>query len=99
MQPSHTNCDIYITDGTFAPLRLRDVLFGDVWWCGGQSNMAYEMVGISNSTAEMAASLPYHNIRFMKASVVFSEGTYKDKIQWEQLNFLLPKVFLKSYLF
>lgn len=35
---------------------IQDVLFGDVFICGGQSNMAYGMGSILNSTAELARS-------------------------------------------
>ena len=47
---------------------LRDVLFGEVFLCGGQSNMAYtplSMAGMNNASAEIAsASLPsYRDIR------------------------------------
>ena len=43
---------------------IEDILFGDVVICGGQSNMAYGMGGILNSTAELAqaANRPYMRI-------------------------------------
>ena len=47
---------------TAARLSLRDVLFGDVFLCGGQSNMQYtprSMDGMNNMSAEIAAADNY----------------------------------------
>ena len=44
------------------PLQLADVVFGDVFLCGGQSNMQYtphSMNGMNNLTAEVAAADSY----------------------------------------
>ena len=50
------------------PLQLNDILFGDVFLCGGQSNMQYtphSMNGMNNLTAEVAAADRYADgIRF-----------------------------------
>lgn len=48
-------------DGT--PIRLVDVLFGDVWVCSGQSNMYFPLTGIFNSTAEINDTQYYSRIR------------------------------------
>ncbi len=42
---------------------LTDVLVGDVWLCGGQSNMQYGVMGTENGKAEVAAA-DYPQIRF-----------------------------------
>jgi hypothetical protein len=47
---------------------LRDVLFGDVHFCGGQSNMEFTLLGgvhggVPNATAEIAAADQYPLIR------------------------------------
>ena len=34
----------------------RNLLFGDVWLCGGQSNMAYDLYGAKDPEAEIAAA-------------------------------------------
>nr|MDQ2686506.1 9-O-acetylesterase [Armatimonadota bacterium] len=34
----------------------KNLLFGDVWLCGGQSNMAYDLHGANNPEAEIAAA-------------------------------------------
>ena len=38
---------------------LTDVLFGDVYLCGGQSNMQFAMPEVTNATAEIAAADGY----------------------------------------
>lgn len=43
----------------------RNLLFGDVWLCGGQSNMAYDLFGANNPQAEIAAA-NYPNIRLLQ---------------------------------
>jgi sialate O-acetylesterase len=42
---------------------LTDVLFGDVFMCGGQSNMQFAMADVFNATAEIAAADHYPHIR------------------------------------
>lgn len=43
---------------------LSDLLIGEVWLLGGQSNMAFELVGVLNQQAEIAAA-DYPQIRFL----------------------------------
>lgn len=42
---------------------LNDVLFGDVYVCGGQSNMQFSIPGTTNATEEAAAANAYPDIR------------------------------------
>ena len=37
-------------------VRVRDVLVGDVWLCGGQSNMEFRLAQANNAEAEIAAA-------------------------------------------
>lgn len=46
-----------------ASLKYKDVTFGDVWVCSGQSNMAF-MVSESAEKEELLAGLPQGDIRF-----------------------------------
>jgi hypothetical protein len=46
-------------------LGLSDVLFGDVFLCGGQSNMQFTVLSGFNASAEIAAAEAYPNIRVM----------------------------------
>ena len=48
-------CDIQILGGNES-IGLKQVLFGDVWLCSGQSNMARGMDSIENATQEIATS-------------------------------------------
>ena len=60
-----------------ATITLADVLFGDVWVCSGQSNMAYSLNGsngnsivhppVNNSAAEFADMANYPHIRMIRA--------------------------------
>ncbi len=42
---------------------LLNFYFGEVYFCSGQSNMAWSMSQIFNSSEEIAASASYSNIR------------------------------------
>jgi sialate O-acetylesterase len=64
-----TVCNIRISDG-LETIELREVIFGDVWLCSGQSNMHFMMKEIINGTEEIEASIKYTDIRFMTASGV-----------------------------
>ncbi|TNM93463.1 hypothetical protein fugu_001639 [Takifugu bimaculatus] len=47
---------------------LTDVLFGDIWLCGGQSNMAFQTSRIFNSLEELNLAAKYPDVRpFMVA--------------------------------
>lgn len=51
---------------------LRDVLVGDVWLCGGQSNMGWQLAwSVDNHVAEIAAA-QYPNIRLLKVQETLS---------------------------
>ena len=58
---------------------LKDVLFGDVFLCGGQSNMQYtprSMAGMNNMSAEIAAADSYSDtMRFFTAGMESVCGT------------------------
>ena len=43
----------------------KDLLFGDVWLCSGQSNMAYDMHSVNDYAAEVAAA-DYPQIRLIQ---------------------------------
>ena len=49
---SFSSCNISITSGA-EEILLEEVLFGDVWFCAGQSNMGWALGGIENNTEEM----------------------------------------------
>jgi sialate O-acetylesterase len=57
---SHT---IRVESSAGATAVLTDVLFGDVYVCGGQSNMAFSMPGITNASHEALLADNYPTIR------------------------------------
>ncbi|XP_061074008.1 sialate O-acetylesterase-like isoform X1 [Conger conger] len=53
---------------------LTDLMFGDVWMCGGQSNMRFSVSEEFNGSAEMALAPQYPDVRiFMAASNLSKE--------------------------
>ena len=64
------------TISTHNTLTLQDVLFGDVWVCSGQSNMAYSLEGangeaivhppVNDSVAEIADMVNWPHIRMLR---------------------------------
>ena len=65
--PTHV---LQITDGV-TNVTLDDIVFGDVYLCGGQSNMVFAMPAIENATEEIAAADRYPAIRLFTVG----EGT------------------------
>lgn len=47
---------------------IEDITFGDVWLCGGQSNMSWDMTTINNSSAEIAGA-NFPDIRLMEVEL------------------------------
>uniref|UniRef100_A0A3P8U8E7 Sialic acid acetylesterase n=1 Tax=Amphiprion percula TaxID=161767 RepID=A0A3P8U8E7_AMPPE len=62
---------------------LTDVLFGDVWLCGGQSNMYFKMSQIFNASEELALSAKYPHVRPFMVALNRSEIELPDLIQVE----------------
>ena len=58
---SGTECTLEIAQGDMTT--NLEIIYGDVWFCSGQSNMEWKMASIFNSTEEIAASADYTNIR------------------------------------
>lgn len=64
---------------------LRNVLFGDVVLCGGQSNMQFTVKSIGdapgwNASAEIAAADAYPGVRTMTVGQVFSSASPLDEL-------------------
>ncbi|XP_054469024.1 sialate O-acetylesterase [Anoplopoma fimbria] len=62
---------------------LTDVLFGDIWLCGGQSNMWLQMYKIFNASQELYLAGKYPYVRTFMASLQQSEIEQTDLIQVE----------------
>lgn len=58
-----TPSSIVFTSASGETATLNDVLFGDVYICGGQSNMQFTVSNGFNATAEIAAANNYPDIR------------------------------------
>ncbi|HZF65443.1 MAG TPA: sialate O-acetylesterase [Chitinophagaceae bacterium] len=62
---------------------LEDVMVGDVWLCGGQSNMGWKLSwGVDNHQQEIAAA-NYPNIRLYKVKEILSYSL-KDDVETNQ---------------
>ncbi|KAL4647271.1 sialate O-acetylesterase [Arapaima gigas] len=66
------------TDNSSTRVTLTDVLFGDVWLCGGQSNMAFTVSQLINATEEMAMAEKFPHVRVFMAALVKSETELMD---------------------
>ncbi|KAG7278504.1 hypothetical protein CRUP_004113 [Coryphaenoides rupestris] len=57
---------------------LSDVLFGDVWLCGGQSNMCFQTYKVFNSEEELNLTAQYPNVRVFMAGEHLNEQELSD---------------------
>jgi sialate O-acetylesterase len=62
-----------LANGTLVTITIHDVLFGDVWFCSGQSNMQLTVGMIYNGSEEIANAGNYPKIRVFTASLRGSE--------------------------
>lgn len=67
-----------LANGTLANITLRDVLFGDVWLCSGQSNMQLTVGMIYNGTEEIANAGNYPKIRVFTAAMMLSAAPVEE---------------------
>ncbi|XP_019950841.2 sialate O-acetylesterase [Paralichthys olivaceus] len=75
------------TEGSEAT--LTDVLFGDVWLCGGQSNMFFETYKIFNASDELALAPNYSQVRPFKVAFSKSLTELKD-VKYVKLPWTVP---------
>ncbi|NWU38392.1 SIAE acetylesterase, partial [Hylia prasina] len=57
---------------------LRDIYFGDVWLCSGQSNMAMTVLQVANASQELAAAAHYPYVRIFAAAPARSDVELQD---------------------
>jgi sialate O-acetylesterase len=67
-----------LANGTLVTITLRDVLFGDVWICSGQSNMQLTVSMIYNATEEIANAGNYPKIRVFTAALLPSDSPVEE---------------------
>ncbi|UJR06673.1 hypothetical protein I4U23_010959 [Adineta vaga] len=70
-----------LINGTLVTITIRDVLFGDVWLCSGQSNMQMTVREIFNATTEMANAGKYPKIRLFTNARTPSSTPVEESIQ------------------
>ncbi|XP_061073321.1 sialate O-acetylesterase-like [Conger conger] len=68
---------------------LTDLMFGDVWMCGGQSNMYFTVSQVFNASAEMALAPQYPNVRIFMAALNLSQEELID-LQKVQMPWSVP---------
>lgn len=70
---------------TVGEAEMDDVLFGEVYICGGQSNMEFAMPAVTNSSVEQQLANLYPTIRFMSVGHRTSSPTPLRDLQtiWE----------------
>ncbi|XP_063291972.1 sialate O-acetylesterase [Pelobates fuscus] len=73
-------------EGEITYIMLTDILFGDVWLCGGQSNMEMTVAQIFNASKEFKKAVHYPNVRLFTAALETSptelEDLAKVDLQW-----------------
>ncbi|KAK2182434.1 hypothetical protein NP493_354g03011 [Ridgeia piscesae] len=70
-------------------IEMKDVLFGDVWLCGGQSNMQFGLEYIFNASEELASAKNYPHIRLFDTKMIASPVPLAD-LQAITLQWSLP---------
>ncbi|XP_069805093.1 sialate O-acetylesterase-like [Dendropsophus ebraccatus] len=86
--PYHLIAQQNIT-GAITSIHLQDVLFGDVWICGGQSNMGMTVSEIFNASQEMAKAAKYPFVRLFTAALQTSKTELLD-LPKVALNWSIP---------
>ena len=67
--PFQVNVTQPSANGTVSTIILKDVLFGDVWLCSGQSNMGFSLRNMFNASIEIANASNYPKIRLFTAGL------------------------------
>ena len=85
VQESGTACNLTLPlDGG----KLQDVLFGDVWFCSGQSNMEQKMADIKDADLEMASSMEDTEVRFV--DLARRQNVLAEMSEVEEVELVMP---------
>lgn len=76
--PFQVKVSAKLPNGTIETLVLDDVLFGDVWFCSGQSNMEFSLGRMLNSSIEIQNANKYPKIRLMTADPSSANTTQEE---------------------
>ena len=63
---------------------LTDIMFGNVWICGGQSNMAFTLSGVYNATDEIKKAANYSVIRLFTVTRNISDKPLQEFVDYSQ---------------
>jgi len=81
--PSHDAVDLLFSSSDGASTSLKGVLFGEVFLCGGQSNMQYtprSMAGMNNMSAEILTADAYPSMRLFTVGQSTKGGNPLDEL-------------------
>ncbi|KAK3609136.1 hypothetical protein CHS0354_032663 [Potamilus streckersoni] len=65
---------------------LHDVLFGDVWFCSGQSNMGFPMGQVFNNTEELKQAPSFTEIRTFQTALTTANTSHTDLLHASSWN-------------
>ena len=85
VQDAGTACNITLPNNWG---KLVDVLFGDVWFCSGQSNMEQKMADIKDAEVEMANSMEDTNVRFV--DLARRQSVFAELSEQEEVDLAIP---------
>lgn len=88
-QANFTFHEITATLSGFNPIHLTGILFGEVWICSGQSNMAFSVEDALNSTDELQAANNFPYIRYFKPFLQKTSDPqidYSHRVLWQLVN-------------
>uniref|UniRef100_V9KMK3 Sialate O-acetylesterase-like protein n=1 Tax=Callorhinchus milii TaxID=7868 RepID=V9KMK3_CALMI len=72
--------------GLVESIGINDVYFGDIWLCGGQSNMQFTVSQVMNASEELALAPRYPHVRLFQAGMFQSPSELNDLatigLQW-----------------
>ncbi len=73
-----------VANGSLVTISLKNVLYGDVWVCSGQSNMQMAVIDNFNASVEIANAANYPKIRLFTASLRESTTPIEELLQITQ---------------
>lgn len=85
-QASKKNYTLTFKSSVGETASLKDVLFGEVYICGGQSNMVFAMPSVTNSSAEQQLANKYPTIRIFTVGQKTSSKTPLNDLQTIEQN-------------
>lgn len=72
---------------SMSTVSIKNVAFGDVFLCSGQSNMEFAVAGAFNSDAEIADSINYPNLRLANVNKTVADSP-QDKVGSKTENYI-----------